>query len=252
MRISISQFNYEFIPAEEKTNKVLIVLHGKGDTLIPFRDFQKELGVRDFHLLLLNAPKKFMGGYSWYNEPPKMRSEILDIRLKVLWTLKELMDQGIASEDIFLLGFSQGCLVSADVALAFKGKLGGVIGISGYFHFFPRWQNSQTKASLQTPWLFTHGYQDQTLPIQTTRFGIRKLKEAGFAVQSYEFNKGHVFQDKEYPWIKKWLQEKSSVKYPRNDSVRDSESWRKLPASLPSVAFEQSAEKSQPLENREN
>jgi phospholipase/carboxylesterase len=122
----------------------------------------------------------------------------------MLGLMFELEQQGWKPENIFLLGFSQGCLVSADLALNYPKKLGGVIGISGYFQFYPRW-----KASLQenakTPWLFTHGRKDKILPLETTKFGIEKLRWAGLKVDLIESDKAHTFEENEFPKIRKWV-----------------------------------------------
>jgi phospholipase/carboxylesterase len=83
-------------------------------------------------------------------------------------------------------------------------RLGGVVGISGYFHFFPRWKRN-LKQNRHTPWLFTHGWKDDVLPFADTKFGIEKLRSAGFKVDLVEMQKKHVLQEKEYPIIRKWV-----------------------------------------------
>jgi phospholipase/carboxylesterase len=198
-------FKTEFIPSAKRSEKLMIVLHGKGDSAKPFQNFNQELGLPEMNYLLLNAPMKFMGGYSWYKEPPYMKSDVERARQSVLTLLNEVMAQGWKPENIFLFGFSQGCLVSADVALHFPYKLGGVIGISGYFHFFPRWRNRLTKSSKRTPWLLTHGKRDDVLPIENTKFGVEKLKQVGLDVKWAELNKSHVLKEEEYPLIRKWV-----------------------------------------------
>lgn len=201
-------FKSEFIQAKNKSEKLMIVLHGKGDSVRPFMAFDKELRIPNMNYLLLNAPLKFMGGYSWYGEPPYQRHGVLRIRAKMLQLMKELEEQGWKPENIFLFGFSQGCLVSADLAMNYPKKLGGVVGISGYFHFFPRWKQN-LKANRQTPWLFTHGSKDDVLPMEDTVFGIEKLRSAGMKVDLIKSHKKHVLEEKEYPLIRAWVQNKT-------------------------------------------
>jgi phospholipase/carboxylesterase len=201
-------FQSKFIPAKILSDKLMIVLHGKGDSLEPFLNFDDEIAVPELNYLLVNAPQKFMGGFSWYKEAPKMKNEVLEVRERMLQLMDEVVRQGWKPENIFLFGFSQGCLISADLALNFPYKLAGVIGVSGYFHFFPRWRNNQTVAARQTPWLFTHGFRDTLLPIKVTKFGIKKLRDAGCPVEMVEMNKGHVLKDSEYPMMRKWIKEK--------------------------------------------
>jgi phospholipase/carboxylesterase len=199
-------FKYDCIPAAKPSDKLMIVLHGRGDSLKPFLKINEELEVKNINFLLLNAPKKFQKGFSWYGEPPYLSHGVQSIRAKLLLLLEQLEEQGWKSENIFIFGFSQGCLVGADLALHYPKKLAGVIGVSGYFNFFSRWKNQLNSKNKNTPWLFTHGTKDKILPIETTRFGVRKLQSAGLNVNWIELNKRHTFEQQEMPLIKKWLE----------------------------------------------
>jgi phospholipase/carboxylesterase len=206
--IQTTLFKCKFIPSKKTSDKLMLVLHGKGDSLRPFRHFDEELNVPEMNYLLLNAPKKFLDGYSWYGDPPYERAGVLKIREKLLQLLSDLEAQGWKSENIFLFGFSQGCLVSADLGLNYPKKLGGIVGISGYFHFHPRWRQRLSMDSLKTPWVLTHGYKDDVLKIEETRHGVLKLRDAGLKVEWVELDKDHVLTDEEIPLIRKWVQER--------------------------------------------
>jgi phospholipase/carboxylesterase len=204
-------FDSRFIPAKKKSEKLMIVLHGKGDSIRPFLAFDQELNIGKMNYLLLNAPRKFMSGYSWYGEPPFQKAGVLRIRAKMFQLLEQLQEQGWKPENIFLFGFSQGCLVSADVAMNYPKKLGGVVGVSGYFQFYPRWKNN-LKRNRQTPWLLTHGRKDDVLPIDDTKYGMLKLRQAGLKVDWIESDKKHVFEEAEYPLIRKWVEKHISLR----------------------------------------
>lgn len=203
-------FRSHFIASKTHSEKLMLVFHGRGDSLHPFKDFQNELNLKNMNFLLLNAPRKFMKGYSWYGEPPFEKSGVLKTREKVFMLLLELEIQGWKPENIFLLGFSQGCLVSADVALHYGKKLAGVVGVSGYFHFFPRWRNTLNSQSRKTPWLFTHGTKDDILKFDETRHGVEKLISEGLNVSWVESQKKHVFSEEDYPVIRKWVKNQMS------------------------------------------
>lgn len=207
-QLTTKHFEFQFIPSKKETKKIMIVLHGRGDSLKPFKNFNKEMGIPELSYLLLNAPRKYLKGFSWYGEPPFKRVGVLRIRSKIFDLIHELEKKGYAAENIFLFGFSQGCLVSADIALNYPRRLGGVIGISGYFHFFPRWRQSLTKDSRRTPWILTHGYKDDVLPYQDTKFGVKKLKDVGLDVEFVSLNKKHDMVDEEFPIIKRWVKTK--------------------------------------------
>jgi phospholipase/carboxylesterase len=197
-------FDWEFIPAQKKSPYLMIVLHGKGDSLRPFRNFDEELEIKNLNFLLLNAPKKYLKGYSWYGDPPYQTKGVKKIREKLLDVLKSLESLGWDSRKIFIFGFSQGCLVGADLALNYDKPFAGVIGVSGYFQFFPKWRG-KLKDNIKTPWLLTHGKKDDVLPFGKTKKGARTLKQAGFKIDFVESNKKHIFDDEEYPLIKNWV-----------------------------------------------
>lgn len=209
LNISTGPFKSRFIPSKRKGSKFLmIVLHGRGDSIRPFYGFDSELNIPEMNYLLLNAPRKFLDGWSWYGEPPYQKAGVQKIRENLSEIIAQLEVQGWQSKNIFLFGFSQGCLVSADFALNFPRQLGGVVGISGYFQFFPRWRNHLTSESRKTPWLFTHGTKDDVLPIETTKLGAKKLLSEGMKVKWVEMEKDHVLEDSEYPIIRNWVKSK--------------------------------------------
>ena len=210
--ITTEHFKHKFIPAKRKSDKLMIVLHGRGDSIRPFKSFDDEMKIPEMNYLLLNAPRKFLDGFSWYGEPPYQKGGVLKIRSMIFDLLNDLEQQGWKSENIFLFGFSQGCLISADIGLHYPKKLGGVVGISGYFHFFPRWKKELSPQASRTPWLFTHGHKDDVLPLEETKFGVEKLKEAGLRVKWVEMDKDHVLKDEEYPVIRKWIREKMKTR----------------------------------------
>ncbi|HEX7675537.1 MAG TPA: serine esterase [Bdellovibrio sp.] len=208
--ITTDLFKHKFIPAKKKSDFLMIVLHGRGDSIRPFYDFDDELNIPEMNYLLLNAPRRFLDGYTWYGEPPYQSNGVIKIREKLFDLLNDLENQGWDSQKIFLFGFSQGCLISADIGMNYPKKLGGVVGISGYFNFYPRWKNNLSQDAKKTPWLFTHGHQDDILPLEETKYGVEKLKGAGLKVDWVEMDKDHSLKDEEYPIIRRWVREKLS------------------------------------------
>lgn len=205
-------FTHEFIPARKSLGssvlrpKLMIVLHGRGDSLKPFRFIGEELGLPEMNYLLLNAPRKYDGGYTWYAFPPFQRRGILKARDRLSLMMEELKSQGWRSRDIFFFGFSQGCLISCDFALNTQEPLAGVIGVSGYLYFFRKWRQRLSKAAYQTPLLITHGLQDEDLPIAHTRKQVNLLIQQGLNVTWAEFNKEHeIDEDKEAQLIRSWV-----------------------------------------------
>lgn len=205
--ITTDLFKHKFIPSKKKSDYLMIVLHGRGDSIKPFSSFNEELNIPEMNYLVLNAPRRFMDGYTWYGEPPYQNNGVLKIREKMFNLLNELENQGWDSKKIFFFGFSQGCLISADIGMNYPKKLAGVVGISGYFNFYPRWRTNLSLDAKKTPWIFTHGHQDDILPLEETKYGVEKLKDAGLKVQWVEMEKEHTLEETEYPIIRKWVRE---------------------------------------------
>jgi phospholipase/carboxylesterase len=204
--IHTTQFDYELILARKPLKKLVVVLHGRGDSVRPFRNFDEELRVPGMNYLLLNGPRRWAGGYSWYGFPPRQAPGLLRTRKKLFKMMAELEKQGWKPEDIFFIGFSSGALVTVDFLLNYKKPIAGAIGVSGYVYFFKNWRKTISKAAFKTPWLMTHGTKDYDLTIEETRQDVAKLKSAGLKIQWEEFDKGHVFDEKkELPFLKKWI-----------------------------------------------
>lgn len=194
-RIITNEFDHEWIPASGRVprsmQKLMIVLHGRGDSLRSFRSTPSELRLPFMNYLLINAPREYLDGYTWYAFPPNQKPGILAARKKLQNMMVELRAHGWAAKDIFFYGFSQGCLISTDFALHGGHELAGVVGISGYTYFFPNWKKRLTVESEKIPILLTHGTRDDALPIGESRTGAGKLVEAGLRVFWQEFDKEH-------------------------------------------------------------
>jgi phospholipase/carboxylesterase len=210
-------FDFRWIPASRlvprSEQKLMIVLHGRGDEADSFLSIKSELKVPGMNYLLLNAPRRYDTGHTWYAFPPNQAHGVLQARARLTALMSELAEQGWAPGDIFFYGFSQGALVSVDFATHFEHKLAGVIAISGYYFFFNRWKSQLTKAAFKTPMLITHGVFDDALPISDSRVHVKKLKTAGLDILWKEFNKDHEIDDEnENPFLRAWIQSKLEIK----------------------------------------
>ena len=209
-RFFTRQFTYQWIPAARHVpladQRVMIVLHGRADSLRPFRSIGEELRIPQFNYLLINAPRKYDGGFTWYAFEPNQGTGILAARAKLTALLGDLHEQGWDSRKIYLYGFSQGCVVSCDLAMSYPRPLGGVIGISGYVFLFPKWQRTVTAAAFHTPWLITHGTLDDAIDLQFAEASVNHLTAVGLPIQFKKFKKGHeIDEEHETKFIRRWL-----------------------------------------------
>jgi phospholipase/carboxylesterase len=191
--------DYEFWPAERPdSKKLLIVLHGRGDTLEGFQWLPEQLGIEEFNYLFLQAPDAFSFGYSWYDVAPNQGPGVIRSRELLFWLLDRLQaEMGLRSEDIFLFGFSQGCLMAIDVSLRYPKILGGVVGISGYVFFEDEYPQAFSKHARDQKIWVSHGHQDDVLAFDKTKISIERLRSLGLHIDWTAFDKAHTVDERE-------------------------------------------------------
>ena len=183
----------ELIPAAEKNSqRLMVMLHGLGDSIEGYRWWPEALQLPWLNCLLVNAPDDYYGGYSWFNYPDEIEPGILRSRKLLFDLLDELRAKGFPTEQTTLGGFSQGCLMTVDVGLRYPHRFAGLVGISGWV--FDLEHLAPTPVARQQRLLMTHGTEDPLIPIAKVRPQIPLLKAAGINVEWREFAKVHTIQ----------------------------------------------------------
>lgn len=199
---------HRFVAARRPSGKLVLGLHGRGDSAAGLGWLPQAIGLEAVNYLFLNGPDDWEPGYSWYDLPPHQEPGIRRSRERLFALLDLLGQQGWDNRDIVLFGFSQGCLMSLDVGLRYPKPLAGVCGVSGYLFFPDRIAAEAQPHALTMPWLITHGTRDEVLPIATTREHVTLLKAAGVPVDWHEIAKGHVVHPRvETPLIRTFLRQ---------------------------------------------
>jgi phospholipase/carboxylesterase len=184
----------------------MVVLHGLSDSLEGFRWLPGAAGLARYNFLLLNAPLEYDGGFAWYDPEHDPLQDLERGRARLERLFMELERQGWSSENILLLGFSQGCVTAADFALRWDKPLAGVVGISGYIYFGDSTEQEIHPQARRQPWLITHGTYDSMLPIDRTREQVRRLKRLGLRVDWLEVRKDHsIDMGEELAAIRAWI-----------------------------------------------
>ncbi len=196
-----------FQPARSPSQQLVIVLHGRGDSAQGFLWLQDELAIDSLDFLLLNAPGSYYTGYSWYDLPPDQLPGILRSRKLLEDVFQETESSGYPPERTFLLGFSQGCLMTLEFGTRHSRRLAGYIGISGYSNEPEAIVRELNPEVNQGDWLITHGTQDEMLPVERTRAQMQLLRDAGFKLDYREYRKTHTIDfERELPEIREWMQ----------------------------------------------
>jgi phospholipase/carboxylesterase len=182
----------EFVAAREMgSRRLLVMLHGLGDSLEGFRWLPKALNLPWLNYLLVNAPDEYYGGYSWYDFAGDIVPGVTRSRDLIYELLDRQSAEGFPTEQTVLAGFSQGCLMAIEVGLRYPKRLAGIVGISGYVCNPETVVKELSPVALQQRLLVTHGVMDPLIPFAGVRQQINLLKAAGVRVEWREFVKAH-------------------------------------------------------------
>ncbi len=195
----------ELVPAREKSSRrLMVMLHGLGDSIEGYRWLPEAMGLPWLNFLLVNAPDQYYGGFSWFDLndilPGVQRSRKLLFEL-----LDDLRARGFPAEQITLGGFSQGCLMAAEVGLRYPHRLAGVVGISGWVCEPEKLVKELPPVARQQRLLLTHGTADPMVPIAQVRPQIPLLQAAGLNVAWREFAKAHTMIEEEIAVIRDFV-----------------------------------------------
>ncbi len=206
---SIQTLPCDWAPSKQPSDKLLVVLHGRGDTSEGFHWMPEALGFDSLNYLLVNAPDEYFGGLSWYALPPDQEPGVLRSRGLLDTLFEELIEQGYEPANIGLLGFSQGCLMTLEWGARSAHALAAYVGISGYCLDPATLLRERHPDRSTAPWLITHGRQDEALPYETTRQQMETLASGGFPLRFETYDKGHTIDPRdELPVLREFLAER--------------------------------------------
>jgi phospholipase/carboxylesterase len=188
---------------------LVVVLHGRGDSSAGFDWLRSALGLSGLSALLVDAPDAYYTGFSWYDLPPDQLPGIRRSRALLDRLFAWIETQGFGPERCFLLGFSQGCLMTLEFGGRFPERLAGYIGISGYCYDPLALLAEASGPAKGGDWLITHGTEDGVLEVGRTREQMRELMKGGFNLEYFEYRKEHTIDPtEELPLIREWIKQR--------------------------------------------
>src|SRR5947208_14431705 len=99
----------ELIAAEERgSRRLMIMLHGLGDSIEGYRWLPEALNLPWLNYLLVNAPEEYYGGYSWYDFAGDIAPGVARRRKMLFEVLGGQRAKGFPAEQIIFGGFSTG------------------------------------------------------------------------------------------------------------------------------------------------
>lgn len=197
-----------FIPAKVPSKKLMIILHGRGDSSEGFIGLPPFLDIDEMNYLLLDAPFEYYTGYSWYSLPPKQLPGIEYSSNILTKVLDELFLKEFNANESFLFGFSQGSLLTFEFGARYHKVLAGYIAVSGYIYDVDKLLHDINPEVKNSHWLCTHGIHDNVLPFEESKKQIEKLHDNGFEVEFKVYDKDHSIDKDELQMMSEWMKKK--------------------------------------------
>ena len=173
----------------DKCSKLIFILHGYGadanDLLSIAKYWQRFLP--EIFFCLPNAPNICQintGGFEWFDLMQTDEKKIFEESLISQKKLKELIDNkleilNLKFKDLFLVGFSQGTMMSIQYAISQKKEIAGVLGYSGkIFDYELLSKNLNSRPKIK----FLHGNIDEIVPVEEMYKAVDFLKLNKFNV----------------------------------------------------------------------
>ena len=199
-----------------KNPSLLLLLHGYGSNEEDLFSFASEL---PDELLIISARAPLTlgnGAYSWYtihfdtnNGKFSDTDEAIEARDKIALFIDEItLEYDVNKENIFLLGFSQGTILSYSVALSYPDKIKNIIALSGYINqdLLPTTINENDYSNLD--FFISHGSVDQVIPVEWAQNAPTFLNNLKIKNSYQEYVVGHGVAPQNFYDFKKWIEDR--------------------------------------------
>ena len=197
------------------TNPLLLLLHGYGSNEADLFSFAEELP-EEYYIISARAPYDMQyGSYAWYainfdadqnkfsdNEQAKTSRDLIATFIDEL-----IQTYPIDANNVSLIGFSQGSVLSYAVALSYPEKVQKVVAMSGYLNLDIVTDDYLKNTFSNLKIFASHGTVDQVIPIEWARKTPAILENLGIAVTYKEYPIGHGVAPQNFYDFKNWLLE---------------------------------------------
>lgn len=197
-----------FIPSKVPSKKLMVVLHGRGDSSTGFSFLPPYLDMEEMNYILLDAPYDYYDGFSWYDLPPNQLEGITYSRALLTETLDRLFEEEFNAHESFLFGFSQGSLLTFEFGARYGKVLAGYIAVSGYIYDPEALLEEMNPEVKSSHWLCTHGTYDEVLPYEISKDQVETLQEGGFEIDFKSYDKTHTIAEEELKMFETWIKSK--------------------------------------------
>lgn len=200
-----------------KNPPLLIMLHGYGSNEEDLFSFAEELP-EELMIISVRAPLSLgFGSYAWYTihfeaDSSDKFSDIPEAKA-ALSLIDTFLDEVLGSFDvnkqnIFLLGFSQGTILSTAYAMNYPKKVQHVIALSGYVNGELINKPLEKENFNQLDFFVSHGSVDQVIPVEWARKTPLFLERMNIKHEYHEYPVGHGVAPQNFFDLQKWVRDR--------------------------------------------
>ena len=197
-----------------KTEKMplFVLIHGYGSNEEDLFSFAQDLP-ENAHIVSVRARYDIpYGGFAWYdinfvnNEKWMDEDQAIESRNKLVDFIDAITQQeNLDGENVTLMGFSQGAILSYAIALNNPEKIKNVAILSGYPEHKIIGEFNQTKDFSNLNFFVSHGTEDVVLPIELGRMGEEFLRSLNIKFEYHEYRSGHGIVPQNYFDLMAWI-----------------------------------------------
>ena len=210
----MSKLNYITRPSSlEENAPVLIMCHGYGSDENDLFSFATELP-NELMIISLRAPYAMQPyGNAWYAinfDADKGKWSDNEQAKKSVELISDFIDYAcktynVDSNNVTLLGFSQGTILSYAVALSHPEKVKNIVALSGYINedILPETIDKNKVSHLN--FFCSHGSLDQVIPVDWARKTTGFLNALAIIHVYLEYPVGHGVAPQNFQDLKDWL-----------------------------------------------
>ena len=195
-------------------NPLLLLLHGYGSNEEDLFSFASELP-EEYYVVSARAPYDLMyGSYAWYAinfdadenkfSDIEQAKQSRDIIANFITELQATYP--IDKENVTLVGFSQGSILSYAIALSYPQKVQRVAALSGYLNTDMATAEYASNDFTNLKIFASHGTVDQVIPVDWARKVQPAMQALGINITYKEYPVGHGVAPQNFFDLKNWLQ----------------------------------------------
>jgi len=213
--MSLSLTYLHRLPKTKSQNKppLLLLIHGYGSNEADLFSFADHLP-DEFLVVSVRAPQTLgYQSYAWYsinfNDTKGNYSDIPEAIIAkekimtFLGFLKTVLPYD--ANNVTLLGFSQGTILSYALALSYPEKFKNVVALSGYVKEELISKPNDTSLYKNLDFFISHGTQDQVIPLQWAAKAPEFLTDLGISNSFKSYPAGHGVTPQNFSDLNQWL-----------------------------------------------